>query len=521
MKIGPNISQNGILFGINVGNNRYYPGEPTTNLLDNASTNAIPLLGNAWGTYNTNQYGSGTYFSIGSVSSVSNNIVTMTTSHGLRTYDVMQPQTTGGGVTAGTNYFIKKVSNTQFSLHSYNSSQDGSQGYINPSTGTYKVHDSIATDSKISINSENFPTMWWGYPHLPNSGLVKEWIPNGFTNPSDGFISDCIRQHITRADGPDHMAYGANASFTSNSPVYCSFWARAVDSNAVGKSCTFYHYTYGVQSATAYSMGFTLGAVGVWERFGYTWTSPNNTAISYWFNPGGPFKYDIANIQIEQKNHPTRFTTGTRSTTQGLLDVKRKTAINVSNVSFDSNGLMVFDGTDDYLEVPSFNITTNEFTLEAVIKPNATSGSYSIIKKNTSNDYWPIFSMSISGNDLEGYYSTPTYGQCLEGAYTTNNPFTNGNWYHVVFSKGTAGYTSMKLYINGVSVSYTNYLYGSHVNAVATSDKPIHIGRNFDTPNWIHPFNGEIPVVRVYDKQLSDAEILENFKGHQRRFGIV
>jgi len=209
----------------------------------------------------------------------------------------------------------------------------------------------------------------------------------------------------------------------------------------------------------------------------------------------------------------------TRSATDVLIDQTRRSTINVVS-SYNSNGKVSFDGTDDYLEVSSFNVTTNEFTIEAVIKPTATSGNYSIIKKNTSNDNWPIFSMGISGNDLTGYYSSSTYGQCLEGVYTTNNPITNNNWYHVVFSKGTAGYTSMLLYINGTSVSYTNYLYGSHINNIATSDKPIHIGRDLDGVNWVSAFAGEIPIVRVYNRQLTSAEISQNFTAYKRRFGI-
>lgn len=214
------------------------------------------------------------------------------------------------------------------------------------------------------------------------------------------------------------------------------------------------------------------------------------------------------------------FTPYQRTSTQGMLDVTKLKTIDLVNTSFTSTGRVTFNGSNNYIEIPSFNITTNEFTLEALIKPSATSGTYSIIKKNTSNDNWPIFSMGISGNDLTGYYSTPTYGQCLEGAYTTNNPITNNNWYHVVFSKGTGGYTTMKLYINGISVSYTNYLYGSHINDLATSSKPIHIGRDLDGVNWVSPFNGEIPIIRVYDRQLKDNEILENFEGYQRRFNI-
>jgi hypothetical protein len=110
MFVGPKINESNLMFGYDVGNHRYFLGEPTTNLLPNAPINAIPKIGNGWGTYNTNQYGNGNFFSIGTVSSVSNNIVTMSSSHSLRTYDVMRPQTTGGGVTANTDYFIKRIS---------------------------------------------------------------------------------------------------------------------------------------------------------------------------------------------------------------------------------------------------------------------------------------------------------------------------------------------------------------------------------------------------------------------------
>jgi len=188
------IQQNGLVYYFDAGNLKCYRGDATINTIPNPSINAYPTIGNGWGSYNTNQYGSGTYFSIGTVSSVSNNIVTMSANHSLRSYDVMQPQTSGGGVTAATNYLIKKLSATTFSLHNYNSSQDGSQGYISASTNTHKVYDDFANDVKVSINATNFPTMWWGAPHLPNSGLVKEIITGGY-NVDLYAKTDCIRLH--------------------------------------------------------------------------------------------------------------------------------------------------------------------------------------------------------------------------------------------------------------------------------------------------------------------------------------
>jgi len=216
-----------------------YVGEPTTNIIPSPSINAIPTYGNGWGTYNTNQYNNAQYFSIGTISSVSNNIITTSGNHPLRTYDVVQPQTSGGGLTGGQVYFVKKLSNTTFTLHAYNSSQDGSQGYINPSTGTHKVWDDIANDVRISVNSTNFPTMWWGPPHVPNSGLVKEIIPNGF-NAIYGKVTDCIRLHYNRTDGvTDGMSYNVDCTVTPSTTYTVSFWSKSVDTNAVGKQIQY------------------------------------------------------------------------------------------------------------------------------------------------------------------------------------------------------------------------------------------------------------------------------------------
>lgn len=502
MSNGPNLVKNGLIFGYDIGNHRYYPGEPTTNILPSASTNAIPKIGNGWGTYNTNQYGSGNFFSIGTVSSVSNNIVTMSSSHSLRTYDVMRPQTTGGGVTANTDYFIKRISSTQFSLHSYNGSQDGSQGYINPSTGNHKVYDSIANDTRISINSTSFPTMWWGAPHLPNSGLVKEIITNGFINPLNSFTSDCIRQHITRDSGTDHMAYGVDASFTPNQPVYCSFWAKSVDANAVGKGINFYHYTYGIQSATAYSTTATLGPVGAWQRFGYTFTSPNNTAISYWFNPDGPYKYDIANIQIEQKNHPTTFTTSSRSATTSLLDKKRISTLNLTNMSFDSNGNPTFDGTSNRISVANnsaINIA-GDITLELVLK--RISGQTGVpLHKETQ------YSIRIYDDNTITFADSSTWSYATFGAH--GNAVTAGVYHHIVVTK--IG-TTVTIYVdNTVIVSKT---FGT---AITQTNNTLYIGSYDGSSNY---FKGDIPVSRIYNRGISALEVDQNYKAYRRRFSL-
>ena len=495
---GTGLVNSNLVFGFDMGNNRFFSGEPTTNLISGVANNT-PSTGNGWGTYNTNQYNGAAYFSIGTISSVTSNIVTTSGNHPLRSYDVVTPQTTGGGLTAGTNYLIKKLSNTTFSIHTYNSSQDGSQGYINTSTGTFKVYDDFANDVRVSINSTSFPTMWWGPPHLPNSGLVKEIITNGFTNPLTGQKSDCIRQHIHRADGvADHMAYGVDAGFTPNQTVCCSFWARAVDGNAVGKSINYYHYTYGQTSATAYATNAVLGAVGEWNRYSYTFTSPNSTAISYWFNPGGPYKYDIANIQIEQKDHPTPYTSSSRGVTSSLLDKKRTYSLNLTNVSFNSNGEMFFDGINDYIDTNSNSILsgTQDFTIESVY--NMTSQTGGLIFGNYGTSY--------TANTI---WFSGQYGLYLNTShYSPSAPIPNGR-YHMVVTRQSG---QIKLYLN-------NSLVHTGTNTASISN-----GQNFrigtDVNGTAEPFGGSIYVVRVYNRGISALEVDQNYKGYRRRFNL-
>jgi hypothetical protein len=487
-----------------------YKGEPTVNRIPTPETNSYPRAGNGWGTYNTNRYYP--FFSIGSVSSVSNNIVTTAGSHTMRSFDVIRPETNGGGVSTGTNYLVKKISDTQFSLHAYNGSQDGSQGYINPTTRGYKVHDSYWLDERVSINSSSFPTSWVGEAHLPNAGLVKEIIVGGFdVYPSQK--TDCIRQHVHRPDGvADHMAYGPDANFTPNAQVTASFWARSVTPSAVGQNINFYHYTYGQTGPTAYAMGAVLGPVGVWQRYSYQFTSPNSYAISYWFNPGGPYSYDIANIQIEQNSKATPFVAGTRSTTASLLDATGTRTIDLPVMSYDSTGMFQFDGTDDYGSVGNFG-SISDFTIEIVFKSDSVSNYRNPIDCN-----WLVYSGSYSniGPRLE-QNSSGNLGWIVgnsSGGYTGINLVTSGlndSVYHYCALTRTG--STFKSYYNGSLVSTVSFSdwYGAFSNLV--------FGKGFSTSSerW---FIGKIPAVKIYNRVLTDSQISQNFNSYKKRFNL-
>jgi hypothetical protein len=485
-----------------------YKGEPTTNLLPSAPINALPTYGNGWGTYNTNQYcgnnGCAVYWTIPDIASVSNNIITTVSSHQIRTYDVINPETTGGGLTAGTQYFAKKISDTQFSLHAYNGSQDGSQGYTNLATGLPLVWDSIYYDQRVSVNSSSFPTKWFGYPHQPNSGLVKEIRPNGYTNPYTLQKTDCIRLRWIRPDGvTDGMAYSVDPYVEIGVPVNVSFYTRAATLSAVGQYISFQNYNYGGPAGYGYyGMTATWGGLGEWVRNSYTFTPTHNYLISYWFPSAGNMEVDIANIQIEQKPHATPFTTGTRSSTQGLLDVSGGgSSINLANVSFDTNAQMVFDGTDDYISSDK-NIVhgTNEFSYFALVKLQGKPSLGTIFE----NGSWTSCLLIRYQTNGIAIYSMGNYW----GFFNFDPPLNT--WYYLGFiRRGNTIY----FYVNGVntdSISFTANISPSANLFIGTSQHAVS-----------QCFNGSISAASIYTRALSDEEILSNFNHCKTRFNIT
>jgi len=276
--------------------------ELTTNLVPTSSARTFSA-GNTHGTYNVNQYNSNNDFSIGTVSGVSGNVVTLSSvDHAINTYDVLNPATTGGGVTAGTHYFIKKLSSTTFTLHAYTSVQDGSTGFA--------VHDSINNDVRVSINATSFPTMWHGAPHKPNSGLVKEIIPNGYSDGTN--IYDCMRLHTEHrkenGGSTDRMAYGVYPQVTSGLEYTFSYRVRAASSSSVGA-------TLGMSMHTGASWPNSTNIVLTeeWQTLKLTSTAPNSGNTNMYFSQTTYSTVDIALLQCEQKTFATSFVDGSRA----------------------------------------------------------------------------------------------------------------------------------------------------------------------------------------------------------------
>lgn len=490
---GTHIERSNLVFGYDASQpgSRFFPGEATTNYLPSPSTNGRFTTNNTWYTYNTAQYNSNTYFSIGTIGSVSGNVVTLSSvGRTLYDYDCIRPQTTGGGVTAGTNYFVKKLSSTTFTLHAYDGSQNGANGYINPATNTFKVHDSIALDQRISINSTDFPTMWWGPPHTPNMCYVKEVKSEGGPNDNSSFM----RIHLTRPSGTDGgMAYGVNPSVNVGDTITVSFWARS----NMDRSWSWSTYFGPGYSAP----GFGINSTSKWQRFQYTWTASNTYGFYMYFWPGNPgvvpYHVDIADIQVDiNKGHATPFTLTSRSTTEALLDLAESSTIDTSAVSFDANSEPTFDGTNDVILTTFPAQTIPNVTIEAVVYRMSYTGRYEAIIQN-----------NVASDDALYVYPNGNLGFWPHGASSLSVPV--GQYAYVAASYNGSGITYC---VNG------NFTTNSGASSDITDWDFLRIGGHSTTDGerWI----GKIPVAKVYSKALSQEEMSRNFRAYKTRFGI-
>lgn len=246
------------------------------------------------------------------------------------------------------------------------------------------------------------------------------------------------------------------------------------------------------------------GRVGGWVGcFGYSsYTSYTGTA--------GAKKCYITGVQYEYKAYPTQFTTGTRSATQGLKDLTGRSTIDLSNVSFDSNAQMTFDGTDDYVGLAGFTQPSNPniFSVEAVVKlfdHNAGTNIGSVIVNNYSSlNGWIFF--------LNGPNSKLSLRHHNGSATSYNVEYSSGinlnQWYHIAATDDGA---VVRIYLNGTQV-----VTGTSATSTNYSGQPL-IGQ-FGGGNAMT--YGNITVVRIYNRTLSASEIQQNFNAVRGRYGI-
>lgn len=201
----------------------------------------------------------------------------------------------------------------------------------------------------------------------------------------------------------------------------------------------------------------------------------------------------------------------TRESNNGVLN-------NGPTFSSSNLGSIVFDGVDDYIDtnfIPT--IGTGDITYDIWFKTGTPqTGALINVRSATAEQFvLAICTNGVSGSPLVGsnllVYS---YDGSLDRGFETTETWTDNLWHNVV---GVHTSTTDKLYVDGVlrgsvTTSSLNINNSTNLRIGALGD-----GVN-PYPNWY--FDGSISNAKVYNKVLTDDEIMQNFNTLKTKFSL-
>jgi len=212
----------------------------------------------------------------------------------------------------------------------------------------------------------------------------------------------------------------------------------------------------------------------------------NKPIVIYW---AGPFKESLNSSTVSPYVHTSR------SNTTSLLDLKKRSTINLSNISYNSSNQITFDGTDDFINVTTNFGSLGQYTIEHV------SNQGSVNRMPISSVNPPLF---YQYGDNSWYY---THGG-VAGEYYYPKSTTISGWGHwVIVYNGS----HVRIYRNGVFEGQ------QATTGTANWSNGIRIG-NYTYGGY--PWNGQMAVVKMYNRALTDTEVSQNYNSYKTRFAI-
>ncbi len=188
---------------------------------------------------------------------------------------------------------------------------------------------------------------------------------------------------------------------------------------------------------------------------------------------------------------------GTGLTANGLVGGIGGTLVNGTGFGTTNNGYFIFDGSNDYINAGNdTSIQVSSGTVSAWTRSSSPGGGFrGIVAKQ--------FAYGMFYND--SVYVA--YDWQAPATRTTGLNIADGTWKNVVLTfSGGAG----NLYLNGASVS--NFTYN-----ISNNLSNLFIGAEANANQYAAC---NISQVLIYNRVLSNQEILQNYNAMKRRYGL-
>ena len=182
--------------------------------------------------------------------------------------------------------------------------------------------------------------------------------------------------------------------------------------------------------------------------------------------------------------------------------------VNSPTFNSQNNGFFQFV-SDDYARIPNNTLLdTQTPSVEVWIKTNATTQLGFWFEKGTVNSQYSLFQ---SNGTL--IWRQNVGGSLIDLTITTSNFINTSNWYQVV---GTFTSGRRRLYVNNNLVNSDTV-----TGTLGTNTGGMSIGAYGGyTGSKSYYYNGNLAICRVYNKELTSTEVLQNYNATKGRFGL-
>jgi hypothetical protein len=195
--------------------------------------------------------------------------------------------------------------------------------------------------------------------------------------------------------------------------------------------------------------------------------------------------------------NPNSYVSGSTMWTDLSRGGNNATLINGPTYDSANDGSIVFDGIDDYGTVTQLNTNTN-FTFEVFLKGTSITNDQMYIGTSDIATYCRIL-------NSRPYLSIRT--TVAQRFFQPSIILQNNQIYHIVSMYNGI---QMKIYVNGVL--YTGSILNENILAWSIN----RIGRWRDSD--FRSFRGNLFLLRVYNRDLSETEVLQNYNAMKGRY---
>ena len=323
-----------------------------------------------------------------------------------------------------------------------------------------------------------------------------------------------------------NLSNGTVANYGSNAVYTCSI--TPVDNG-------YYRISYTGRETASLAGGFGLTLFRTFNESGSGNYTGNGLSGSYFWG-----------LQVEQNIYTTPYTAsvgnnlGKRTTWGDLSGNNNFATLSTGSITsslpqynYLNQHVLNFDGTGSYAFISSSWSYLSSSAIETVFSVNSFQSSEVTSIGGYDQNSTSTFGRSVAGmiylqnNNKQIEASVITLTQTYR-TVTSTTIVNTGSYYHVVLNKDTTAGT-LQLYVNGRLESTNTFDTGSYAQWFSTGSfqgsNVIQISNTISTnlASWIGGkyLNGKIPLFKLYNRTLTQNEILQNYNAIKTRFGLT